>query len=346
MLVKLVEAGRLNSSFPDQRPLSALYRFLSPSENHYNYDTLDVGLRTGLPTEREITRIQTDRQVADDVVREEERRQPTLASMELAPSEPSDDRFLRSYRYHRALLETEVLLSFSMELDLRWVVSEKRTAAFITVLDRFGLSEEMFCRHNIFLRHTAERWSRPLVRLEGDDLDYTVNFQNLVAKTTADDSELAFILLSDIKSVALESVTRTRVGPLSFAGAEGAPELQAIVDAHPGEFILSLTSDRTAVDIGEDSNGDPFTRGYREALAPEARELVEQRREALGYHVRRERKFVCTRRARLPLEELFPWSPRSDSSPISSPFMSPPSRARCRPSVSQRISSGRRTPFR
>jgi hypothetical protein len=57
------------------------------------------------------------------------------------------------------------------------------------------------------------------------------------------------------------------------------------------------------VEIHEDSSDDPIGLGYRELIGEEARELVEQRRDQLGYRLRRERKFVATPRVEPALRE-------------------------------------------
>jgi hypothetical protein len=295
MLARLLKSSRLNRHFPDRHGIAGLYRMMGPHESHFQYDSVEIGMATGLPAEKAVTRVQADRSVAPDVVEKELARSPQLADARVPESKPGDDRFERNYRYHRTLLQTPILPTFFMDLQLRRVEPETQTASFITVLDRFDLSEEMFCRYTIDLAHTAMRWSRPLVELEGDDLRYTRKFESRIAKTAAHDSELAFLLLSDLKGVSVESVTRTRIGPLVFAGTAGPAPLQKLVDEHPGDFILSLTTDRAAIDIGTDSSGDPLSHGYREFLTPEVRVAVERRRIELGYHVRRDRKFVCTR---------------------------------------------------
>lgn len=287
MVVALLAAGRLNRSFPDSRRLIALHGFLAPAACHHLYEDLEIGLSTGLPTERSVTRVHADHQLAPTVVGREEER-PVVASR------PEDRKRDRNYRYHRALSEADVAPAFALDLDLRRVDTDRRRAHFRTILDRFDLATETFVRYTILLSHAADRWNVPQVRLTGDDLEYTENFRNLVARTTGHDAELAFLLLSEARSIEVESVTRTRIGPLLFAGSAGPPRLQAIVDADPGQFVLCLPTDRAGIDIESDSAGDPFALGYRDLLPPEARQLVEARREGLGYHVRRERKFVAT----------------------------------------------------
>jgi hypothetical protein len=294
MVVALLERSRLDRSFPDRHRLQNLLRLLGPEANHHLYDEIEIGSRTGLPSERMVTRLRADREVAAQICRDEEARNPGLDTAEVKPSTPSDDLSVRRHRYNRSLQEADIPPSFTVSYELRRIEAGTKTAHFATVLDRFDLSEELYARYTILLRHRADAWTRAQVRLEGDRLELTRNFVNLVARTTAHDSELAFIVLSRIPSLTIESVTRSRIGPLAAAGIDAPAEVRALTDRHPGEFVLSLPTDRTALDIRRDHNGDPMSISYRDFLAPRARDLVETVRSKLGYHVHRQRKFVCT----------------------------------------------------
>jgi hypothetical protein len=294
MLLALLAASRINRSFPDRQHLQGLLAQLDPSMNHYLYDWIEIGTRTGMPSERSLTRVQADLAMADKVCQDEEARDPGLQHQPLQPSRYDDDIHLRRYRYHRQLLETPVQPSFALSTELRWADRDRKTAFFITVLDRFDLSEELLVRYTIHLGHGAEGWTRSQVRVEDDTIELTRNFKNLVARTTAHDSELAFLLLSEVPSLTVESVKRCRIGPLYAAGMAGPAAIQALVDDMPGELILALPTDHTAIDIERDSNDDPLAIGYREFIGAEACELVEERRRQLGYRVRRQRKLVCT----------------------------------------------------
>ncbi|MAG56330.1 MAG: hypothetical protein CMJ83_08580 [Planctomycetes bacterium] len=289
---RLVAGGRLNRFFPDARSLVALFDLLAPSGSQGTHDEIEVGLGTGLPTERMVTRVQADASIAAEACHDAEAIDPTLR--DLAAGANADDAFVRRYRYHRALLAHPPPPSFSMRRELRRADPEARAAWLTVTLDRFDLAAECFVRYTILLRHEDPRWSRSQVRLDEDDLEVSENFDNLVARATARDAELVFILLSRVPSITVENVTRCRVGPLWFAGIEAPDPIRDLLADHPGEFILSLPLDRADVSGRAHRNGDPFGLGYREALSRAARGEVDELRKELGYHVRRERKFVCT----------------------------------------------------
>ena len=294
LLLELLGRGRLNRTFPPRRRLENLYRALAPAANHHLYRSLEIGTRTGLPGEKMITRVQADQALADRVCHDEEERDPGVLRDRAAASRPDEDLHLRRYRYHRALRERPVQPSFAAGFELRRFDQARGTTHLVATVDRFDLGEELFARTTVHLAHTAGGWSRPLVRLDGDRLEVGESFENLIARATVHDSELAFLLLSETPSLTVESVARARVGPLYAAGMDGPPELQPLLERHPGELVLALPTDRTAIDVGRDSSADPFAVGYREFLPPEARELVEERRRRLGYRVRRQRKLVST----------------------------------------------------
>ena len=72
------------------------------------------------------------------------------------------------------------------------------------------------------------------MRLDGGRLEVGESFENLIARATVHDSELAFLLLSETPSLTVESVARSRVGPLYAAGMDGPSALQPILERHPG----------------------------------------------------------------------------------------------------------------
>ncbi len=294
LLLELLGRGRLNRTFPPRQRLENLFRVLAPATNHHLYRSLEIGPRTGLPGERMVTRVQADRALADRVCRDAEEWNPDLARDPIAASLPEEEEHLRRYRYHRTLRERPIQPSFAVDFELRRFDEATDTTQLLVTLDRFDLGEELFARYTVHLTHAAGGFRRPQVRLDGGRLEVGESFRNLVARATVHDSELAFLLLSEIPSLTVESVARSRVGPLYAAGMDGPRELQAILEAHRGELVLAFPTDRTATDVGRDSNADPFARGYREFLPPEARQLVEARRGRLGYRVRRQRKLVST----------------------------------------------------
>jgi len=300
LLLGLLARSRLNRSFPTRRPLETLFRFLAPVGNHFLYDTMEIGARTGLPTERMVTQVQADAGVAERVVRDEEARDPTIAGHSTAASTPEHDLYQRRYRYHRELREATLAPSFELRSRLRRV--EPDGAIYLTcVLDRFDMSEELFVRYTADLRYRAT--GRPRLRIQNDHVILEETFENELARSALHDSELAFILLSAIPGVELETVNRSRIGPLYASGLSGPPDLQTVLDEHPGELLLSFPTDRSSVDIAEDFGSDPLSIGYREFLSGASRAMVETRRRELGYATERRRKFVCTPKLLDPLRK-------------------------------------------
>jgi len=292
MLLGLLDAARLNRFFCDRRRLRRLYQLLDPAENHYNYTNLEIGLRTGLPSERSVSRIMADAEIAPRVVQRESQRDPKLSSAAPDHSEPTDDEALRSFRYFSDLVDAELLPGFGLEPELCRI--DEHSSVLQVVLDRFDLGEELFSRYTVRMSHRSKGLLRSQLRIKDERAEWSSNFRNLVSRTCAHDAELAFILLSSIEQIDVESVVRTRIGGLCFAGVQGPPVLQSLLDNHPGEFVLSLTTERASIENAADSNGDPFVQVYKDALDPQSRSLVQARQEEFGYHVRRERKFVCT----------------------------------------------------
>jgi hypothetical protein len=193
---------------------------------------------------------------------------------------------------------------------LRQVDDIKRVTYFTTIFERYDPGEGVFVRYTIQLAQHHARWSKAQIELQGDDLEYTQAFRNVISRYSSDEAEFAFILLSDLPNISVQEVVRARVGPLWYDGVQMPAEIEALMAKHPGNFILNLPServnapsDKVASSVREDKNCDPFARFYRDSLVPEVRPLAEARAEKLGYHVFKERKFCCTRGIELPFKE-------------------------------------------
>lgn len=293
ILIALLKAARLNKFFPDPASLINLFSFHSPMKNLGLYETLEINELTGLPTEKDTVRVITDKDMALKVLRESSLEE-LEKKYEMIPSDVNRRRLLR-YRYYMALGEVVMPKLFNMELVLRSIDEKEHTAYFTVILDRFDLSENLFARYTIFLYQIDSRWIRPQIELSGDDFSYTENFRNVIARYAASESEFAFVILNDIKNVGVEEVVRARIGPLYFSGVYCPEGIERLVDNFPGSFILSLPTDRASVSIKEDRNNDPFAMLYREFLHNDAREVYEKRFGQTGYHVFKDRKFVCTK---------------------------------------------------
>ncbi len=299
MLRRLLQAGRLNRFFPDPARLENLMSFLAPSGGGGACPGLEVNLRTGMPAEPAVGRILSQQEVSGKF----------LAGVDLpgllakTDASPAQRRLLEQARFHHRLQQASLPRWSRLDLALRRVETEKRRAFFTTVFDRFDASEELFVRYTVQLYQHHGRWVRPLVDLQGDDLEATGPFRTVISRYHSDEAEFAFVLLSELPAITVEEVVRCRVGPLWFEGVEMPPEVADLLAAHPGSFILHFPTDRAGLTVREDGNRDPFSVLWRQILQPEARDLAERKARELGYHVHKERKFACTRAVAGPFSE-------------------------------------------
>ncbi|MGI5842650.1 MAG: hypothetical protein ACOX9B_00500 [Candidatus Xenobium sp.] len=299
MLRRLLQAGRLNRFFPDPGRLDNLLSFLAPSGGVGAYPGLEVNLRTGMPAEPAVGRILSQQDLSDKFLAEVDL--PGLsARTDLSPAER---RLLEQARFHQRLQQASLPRWQRLDLALRRVETEKRWAFFTTVFDRFDASEELFVRYTVQLYQHHGRWTRPLVDLQGDDLEATGPFRTVISRYHSDEAEFAFVLLSELSAITVEEVVRCRVGPLWFEGVEMLPEVAELLAAYPGNFILHLPTDRAGLTVREDGNRDPFSVLWRQVLHPGARDVAEKKARDLGYHVYKERKFACTRAVAGPFSD-------------------------------------------
>lgn len=298
-----MRGGRLNKFYPDPEGLDSLYKAMGdlPEEE----PSLLISLKTGMPGEKEISKIIADKELAPRILKaaspEELQKRGDAASL----------RMLKKHAYFTFLDQSRIPRRTHLEMWLRQVDENKRIAYFTTIFERFDPTEGVFVRYTIQLAQQHARWSKAQVELQGDDLQYTQGFRNVISRYSSDEAEFAFILLSDLPNIEVQEVVRGRVGPMWFDGVLMPPEIEDLMKKHPGNFILNLPSERVnapsekaASSVREDKNCDPFARFYRESLSPEVRGLADARAEKLGYHVFKERKFCCTRGIETPFKQL------------------------------------------
>lgn len=293
MLIRLINGARINKFYPDQQKVVNLLSFLIPENNFNFYDTLEINRNSGFPVEKEISRVIVDRQIAPKTMREDSE-QELIEKFRKNPI-PVNDRRLRRYHYHKNLMNVQIPEMFNLELKLRMVDTEKYIAFFNNIIDRYDPDSSLFARYTMVIGQEDSKWGKSSVLVDGDQLKFTKNFRYLTSKYAIDEAEFAFILLNDLEHVVVEEVQRCRIGPLYFNGLNIPQGMEEIFEKHPGAFILSLPMDRASLLIKEDVNNDPLSPMYRDILEPGARELRDKKAEMIGYHIYKERKFVCSR---------------------------------------------------
>ena len=301
LVESLIKGGRPNNSYPSGRGVANLVYLLRPSTNRGLSDNVRVNLRNGLPDEPDVGRIIADKDICQKVLRSHD-----LASVRSRTDEASL-RLVRRLDYYLEVNQRELPERFRLDLKLKRVDEQQQTADFIAVFERFDPGEGVFTRYNIHLQHKSDRWSKPKVELQGDDLRYTEEFRNVISRYSSDEAEFAFILLSDVPGITVQEISRGRIGPLWMKGVPGPPPIKELLEKHPGNVILNFPFEKVFVPETEDKEGanrDPFARLYRENLSADNKEMADARAAQLGYIVHKERKFACSKPILGPLKEL------------------------------------------
>jgi hypothetical protein len=301
-LVGLIDTARLNKFFPNPMQLMSLYDHMRPSRNYGLSDAVDVMKNCGLPGERDVLRVVTDGQLSSKVLADDPR-ETLLAQYEQSHSAAARRRLDR-WDYHQSLSVSPPPSAVDLRLALMRVDTDTRTAHFTVTFDRFDMAEGVFARYTIILAQQASRWKKQQVELIGDDLEYTSNFSNVIARFTSHEAEFAYLLLSDLPNVVVEEVVRCRVGPFYFAGMDLSPDFVPLFERIPDAYLLHLPMERVGRSVQQEGCGDPLAVLYRDFLAGEAREVVVARSRKLGYRVWKERKFATTTTLEADLKKL------------------------------------------
>lgn len=289
MVRRLVKGVNLNKLYPDPTSLENLFRLMSPAANFGLDDTIKVNPRNGMPTEPDIGRVLADKDASKRFLSKNDL--PEIFTR----TDEASLRLQKRIHYYRDVAKSDLPKRVHLEMKLRNVDLARKLADFIILFERYDPGEGVFTRYTVSLFHYHTRWNKPQIELQGDDLQYTEAFGNVISRYHSDEAEFAFVLLSDVPGIKVKMVERGRVGPLWFTGSSMPPEIEEILE--PGQFILNVPFERVEVPEKpkEDLNLDPFGRFYRASLAPEAQAIANKRAEELGYRVHKERKFCCTK---------------------------------------------------
>lgn len=300
-LVEVLRLARLNTHYPDVRRLRSHVEAMSPALHTGLYPGLEIDLRSGLPTYREWTRVQTDVQLAgqllDDLgpVAELERRSG-------AGTDPIYQRQLAKHHYYKALVGRPTATLGSMSVQLRRVDPASQTAWFNVVLDKLDASG-LFVRFTVDLSQRATVWNRPLVRLDADTAQHTEELQSLIYRFTSLDAEFTYFKLVTFGHLQVERVVKGTVGPVVFPGRPATDALSALLEGRDEGFIACFPLDMVATDLAADRDNDPLDDLLSARLSEEARPDYERARAEHGYHVFKDCKFVTSPSLSASLEE-------------------------------------------
>ena len=300
-LTQLIRRSRLNSHYPNARDLIAHLEPLAPSLHHGLYDGVEMDTRSGLPTYKEWTRVQTDVLLADDQLRQLGDRH-AMAQKAAASPQSIFSKQLKKIDYYQALRNRPLATLGEMSVALRKIEPGLDKAWFHVVLDKLDVSG-LFVRYTIDLSQESSAWNRPVVTLDEETAQHTQAFQSLIYKFTSLDAEFTYAKLASIQGLEIERVIKGVIGPCYFDAALAPSQLRHLFttpDSHLGMFSL----DMIAHDIPEDRQNDPLESFFAEKLSQEALQGYQRARAQQGYKCFKDRKFVAHASMMGPLRDL------------------------------------------
>lgn len=291
-LTTVIRRARLNQQYPDPRRLTSHLEVLSPTIHRGLYPTLDIDERSGLPTYREWTRVQTDVGLAEKLLRqlgsEHELRRRAKNS-----GDPIHAKQLTKHAYYGDLLGRKTAPLGDMQVALRRVDPEEETAHFHVILDKLDASG-VFVRYSVDLSQQASVWTRPMVVLDDETAHHTDDLKALVYRFSSLDAELTFANLVTTEGLGVERVCKGTIGPVFWSEHSHSSPFGSLLDAHEAGVVATFALDMASVDVAADRHNDPLEGPMTSRLSDGAQNAYRQAREKIGFHVYKDRKFVVS----------------------------------------------------
>ena len=284
-----LRCARLNTHFPDARRLASHLGCLAPEIHRGLYRGVQIDLRSGLPTYRDWTRVQTDCHIAAQALDDMRERADIEKRARAKPGSIYGKQLLK-HHYYTALLGRTPVPSSEIDVALRRIEAGENTAHFHVVLDKLDVSGT-FVRYTIDLGQTASVWNRPMVALTEETAGHTEELRSLIYQFTSFDSEFMFAKLVSVGGLTVERVVKGTIGPFFFSGMKSPVPLQPVL-AEEGSFVASFSLDMAALDLANDKDNDPIDDLMEASLTDDARATYFRARERYGYKVFKDRKFV------------------------------------------------------
>lgn len=291
ILTRAFRAAKLNTLYPDARAMVAHVDAMSPAVHQGLYDELEVDVRTGLPTYREWTRVQTDVTLAQSQL-EQLGARAALAERARSTADGIWAKQLRKHDYYTAILGRPLAPLGHMDVALRRIDRSAGVASFHVELDKLDASG-VFVRYTIDLEQRGYLDGSSLTVDEREIARQSREFEALIYKFTSLDSEFTFVKLAALGALRPERVNKGVIGPIWFDFVRAPDVLRPVLA--DGGFVASFALDTAAADIAEDRNNDPFATLASERLTEESQRAYQSVKTRSGYRVFKDRKFVVPR---------------------------------------------------
>jgi hypothetical protein len=294
-LTTALRRARLNDHYPDSRAMFSHISCLHPDHHRGLYSGVEVNLRSGLPTYKEWTRVQTDVVLAEDELKKLGPRRELEKKAE-GREETIHGKQLRKHDYYSAIQGRQLSRLGRMDVTLRRVAPGEQRAWFHVVLDKLDASG-VFVRYAIDLSQCSDSWTTNIVTLDAETAQHTEAFQSLIYQFTSLDAEFTYVKLQSMSGVEVEKVSKGTVGPVFWDASAAPPELASVWDADPDAVVATFALDLAADDLAADRDNDPLDDFLSDKLSEDARRGYDTTRARLGYKRFKDRKFVTTRAA-------------------------------------------------
>lgn len=300
----IIRAARLNNQYPESRRLAGHVAALGSDIHKGLYESLQLNAQSGLPTYREWTRVQTDVTIAADQLRQLGGREQLAARAGGAREGSIHHKQLAKYDYYERIQSLPLAPLGNMQVLLRRVEPGERRAHFHVVFDKLDVSG-LFVRYTIDLAQEHSGWGRPAVVLDDETAAYTEDFKALIYRFSSFDAEFTFAKLTAVAGLSVERVVKGTVGPLYVHGVERPEPIEGILgEGDEQGFVAMFALDTAARDVTANRNNDPFGSIFEASVSAEVRHTYSRAREAYGYRVFKDRKFVVSRAHHEPLRML------------------------------------------
>ena len=282
--------ARLNRHFPDARRAARHLRCMGRDVHGGLYPPLALDVRSGLPTYREWTRVKTDRDMAAEILAD---LPPATELAERAHRAGGGiwGKQLLKHRYYTAIARAELAPLDHMEVQLRRVEPDTRTAHFNVTFDKLD-NRGLLVRTTIDLSQRDSHWDHPMLTLDEETAEHTRAFRSLIFRFARLDSELTFARLAAASNLEVEKVIKGTLGPVFMPGVRAPEPVARWFDSDDG-MVATFSLDLAARDLARDRDNDPLDDLIADRFSEQARAEYEEARKRWGYHVFKDRKFVA-----------------------------------------------------
>ena len=276
-----MRAARLNTQYPDGRLLARMANVWSSKVHGGLYSGLELVARTGLPTYKVWSRAQTDITIAANQLQTLGDPAVLQRKAQTHPDSAHTRNWTR-YTYYSAIKEAPIAPLGEMNVAVRRVDRARRSATFNVVLDKLDASG-VFVRYSIDVEQTGDE---AIATVDKRDLaNNSEGFRALIYQFTSLDAEFTFVKLASMAGLRVERVIKGTIGPF-YVEAMARPEKM------PSQgLVASFGLDMAAIDVESTKLNDPLAG----TMNPETRATYDRLGSKLGYHIFKDRKFVCPR---------------------------------------------------